>query len=302
MISFENVRKFILSDVTVHIPKGVTVGVIGPSGAGKTTLLKLACGLLAREAGRVRTFSVNPVKNKKQLAPKLRAYFSDIPLFQGEDTVLGQFQMLQSLYRQEKGNYWEEYRALAALFSFADDEKTRVKQLSLGQKRRVELASLLMGDAALFLFDEPTNGLDESGREAFWQQLREKKEAGATILISSHNMAEIEALCDRILLLDAGKLLYYGDRENLLKRYAPINCLAVQFQGAIPDMEDLPLQKYRIENDILKLRYNANHISAAEIMQKILEQTTVLSVNTIRPELTDVLIQRKENRGYESDD
>lgn len=302
MISFENVRKFILSDVTVHIPKGVTVGVIGPSGAGKTTLLKLACGLLESEAGSVRIFSKNPVKNKRKLSPKLRAYFSDIPLFQGEDTVLGQFQVLQSVYRQEKEKYWEEYGKLSALFSFADYEKARVKQLSLGQRRRVELASLFLGDAELFLLDEPTGGLDEPGKEVFRQQVCGKKEAGATILISSHNMAEIEALCDRILLLDAGKLRYYGDRENLLKRYAPINCLEVQFQGALPDMEDLPLLKYSMENDILKLYYNANHISAAEIMQKILEQTTVLSVNIIRPELTDVLIQRKENREYESDD
>ncbi len=302
MISFENVSKFVLSDMTVHVPKGVTVGVIGASGAGKTTMLKLACGLLACEEGNVNTFHMNPVKNRKKLATMLRVYFSDIPLFEGEDTVLNQFQMLQYIYGYKRKSYWENYQMLSELFAFGDSENMRIKELSLGQRKRVELASVLFGDAGLFLLDEPTNGLDEIGKEAFWKQLKGKKEAGATILLSSHNMAEIEYLCDRILLLDQGRILYYGDKERLMKHYAPINCLEMQYEGVIPDMEDLALIKYSVDDDILRLYYNSNYISAAEIMKKILEQTRILYLNIIRPELTDVIMQRKESKEYASND
>lgn len=302
MISFENVNKFILTDVNLHIPKGVVVGVIGASGAGKTTLLKLACGLLDCSAGNVWTFHKNPVKNRRQLASCLRAYFSDIPLFQGDDTVCNQFQVFQAVYRLEQAAYWEAYKVLAEQFRFTEYERKQITQLSLGQRRRVELAAMLLGNAELFVFDEPTNGLDERGKGVFWQQLKRKKEDGATILVSSHNMAEVEYLCDRILLLDQGRILYYGDRERLMKRYAPINGIELQFKGGIPDMDDLPLIKYSIDDNILKLQYNSNHISAAEIVKKILDQTTISRIRTIRPELADVIIQRKENMKYESYD
>lgn len=301
MISFENVNKFILSDVSVHIPKGVTVGIIGASGAGKTTLLKLACGLLACDSGKVWTFHKDPVKERKEITPRLRAYFSHMPLFQAEDTVLKQFEMLQTVYGQEKETYWKAYRKLAEQFRFAEYEDTQVKQLSVGQKRRVELAFMMLGKPELLLFDEPTNGLDARGKEVFWQQVKAHKEAGATILISSHNMVEIQSLCDRILLLDQGRILYYGNQDRLMRSFAPINGMELQFQGRLPDMEDLPLMKYSIDNDILKLQYNSNHISAAEIVKKILEQTTIRHIETIRPELADVMIQRKENMEDESD-
>lgn len=161
--------------------------------------------------------------------------------------------------------------------------------MSTGQRRRVELAALLMGDTDLLLLDEPTNGMDEQGKRAFWEEICRKKEAGTTILFSSHNMAEIGQTCDRILLLDKGNVCYYGDREGLLNRYAPVNQIDIQFSGVIPDMEDLPLLRYSLENDRLRLSYNANHITAAEITKRILEQTSIIRISVTRHDLADVI-------------
>ena len=208
MVSFQNAGKFILSGVDVQIPEGVAVGVIGASGAGKTTLLKLACGLLECENGIVRTMGKDPVRYRREISGNLRAYFSEHFYFDGEDTVLHQFQLLsflsqQSHYSQQSINsndsaerelYWKEYKMLADLFQISDYEGKRLSQLSLGQRRRVELASVLLGNARLLVLDEPTNGLDGQGREAFWKQLGQKKESGVTILLSSHNMQEIGQL------------------------------------------------------------------------------------------------------------
>lgn len=294
MISIQNVSKFILSDVNVYIPKGVVVGLIGSSGAGKTTLLKLACGLLESEKGSVKTFGMNPVKERKKLSLKMRSYFSDRFFFQGDDTVIEQFRLLQNVYCMNQEKYWDEYHLLAERLKFSEYEGKRVDRLSLGERRRAELAFMLMGNQELLLFDEPTNGLDELGKLAFWEQIEKKKKEGATILISSHNMTEVQQLCDRILLIDEGKILYYGDGEQLMRRYAPINQIEVRYTGMIPDMDDLPLLRYSIEGDFLKLEYNSNHVSAAEIMQRIMEQTPIVRVNIIRQNLADVILRRKE--------
>lgn len=289
MIYFQKACRYILSDVDLYIPEGVVAGVIGASGAGKTTLLKLACGLLECEHGMVRTMGRDPVRDRKKLVTDLRAYFSEYYYFRQEDTVRSQFRLMETVYRMDREKSRKEYQRLAERFLFSGYVDKRVSQLSMGQRRRVELAAVLMGDAKLLLFDEPVNGLDERGKRVFWEELERKKAAGTTVFLSSHNMTEVDRVCDRILLLEAGKVLYYGDREGLMCRYAPVNQMELQFEGSLPDMEDLPLLKYEIENNTLRLFFNANHITAAEITQRIQEQTHIVRINIVRQDLTDVI-------------
>lgn len=289
MVYFQKAGRYILKDVDLYIPKGVAVGVIGASGAGKTTLLKLACGLLACEHGTIHTLGMDPVSERRKLVTDLRAYFSEYYLFQREDTVKSQFRLMETVYRMDRDYFRKEYKRLEGKFCLSGYVDKRVSELSMGQRRRVELAAILMGEAKLLLLDEPAIGLDERGKRAFWKELQRKKEAGATVLISSHNMAEIEQVCDRILLLGKGKVLYYGDREGLMCRYAPVNRMEIQFEGRIPDMEDLPLLGYGIEDDTLHLSYHADLVTAAEITQRILEQTSIARINIVRQDLTDVI-------------
>lgn len=182
MICFQNAGKFVLKDIELHIPAGVAVGIIGASGAGKTTLLKLVSGLLESDMGLVRTMGKNPVKERRQLSTCLRAYFAEHIYFQEEETVRCQFQLMEALYPCDRDMFLKEYRMLERQFHFAEYVDKLVKQLSLGQRRRVELAAVLIGEFGLYLFDEPVNGLDEQGKRVFWKQLQRKKESGATIL------------------------------------------------------------------------------------------------------------------------
>lgn len=294
MVSFEKVSKFILSDISLHIPAGTIAGVIGASGAGKTTLLRLACGLLTCGQGRVRTFSVDPVKNRRQIAADVRVFFSDALVFPEDSTILYEFEKLCFLYKRKAEEFWKSYGVLAGQMRFKEYEETPIGQLSLGQRRRAELAAALIGDCRLILLDEPTVGIDELGKEIFWKLLVRKKESGAAVMIVSSNMTEVEQLCDRMILLDEGHLLYYGDRERLMKKYAPIHEMTILFQGTIPDVEDLPMIKYSLSDHTLRLSYDSNMISAAEIARHFMEQTTILHIDIKRPELEDVIMRRKE--------
>ncbi|MBQ9767838.1 MAG: ATP-binding cassette domain-containing protein [Lachnospiraceae bacterium] len=289
MICFEQVSKFILSDVSIHIPEGSSVGLIGASGAGKTTFLKLACGLLLPDKGYVHTLRKAPVKHRSELSSDLSAMLNDIPVFQEYSSVESSFRDLQIAYGMSEANFTKEYNTLSETLGFRSFEKHAVKDLSLGQRRRAELGALLLPHPKLLLLDEPTIGLDQNAKEALRELLAERQKEGMTLVISSHDMVEISALCERIALLDHGTLTYYGDKELLLKRFAPMDALEVTFSGRLPDLEDLPLARYSLNQNKLTVTYNSNHVTSAEVLHHILKQTSLVSVTTHKSELADVI-------------
>ena len=289
MICFEQVSKFILSSVSIHIPEGSSVGLIGASGAGKTTLLKLACGLLLPDKGNVHTLRKDPVKYRSKLSSDLSAMLNDIPVFQEYNSVESNFRDLQIAYGMSEETFSKEYDALSKALGFRSFEKHAVKDLSLGQRRRGELGALLLPHPKLLLLDEPTIGLDQNAKEALRRLLIDRQKEGMTLVISSHDMGEISALCERIALLDHGTLTYYGDKELLLKRFAPMDTLEVTFSGRLPDLEDLPLTRYSLVQNKLTLTYNSNHVTSAEVLHHILKQTSLVSVTTHKSELADVI-------------
>lgn len=289
MIFFEHVSKFILSDISVHIPQGAAVGLIGPSGCGKTTFLKLVCGLLRPMEGCVHTMRLVPDRNRRKLGTATGVFFADIPFFQETDTVESNFRDIKIFRRIEDAVFDREYAALADRLDFGSFAKEPVRQLSLGQRRRAELGAVLLARPRLLLLDEATEGLDQTAKDSLRELLRQRQEEGTTLVISSHNMEEISALCDRIILLDHGTLRYYGDRELLLKHFAPVEEMEICFSGKLPDLEDLPIARYALRQNKLKLTYNSNYVTSAELLGHILAQTTVTAVTTRKSGLAEAI-------------
>ena len=296
MISFENVSKWTLSDVSIHIPRGKTVGLIGASGAGKTTFIKLACGLLEASGGSVYTMGLRPVKEQKKLGRNMSALFTDVPFLEKEDTVAGNFEALRRIYHIKAEDFRADYWELSERLGFTDLIDRKVQELSLGQRRRAEIGAALIQRPGLLLLDEPTSGLDEDAKQNFYELIKEREREGVTILLTSHNMAEISKVCSRIALLDQGKLLYYGTEEQLKKRFAPIDTMSLELEGRLPDLEDLPLVRYVVEEDKLTLSYNANYVTAAEILKLITQQTVVKEVKIRKPDLSDIILCLKDKK------
>lgn len=289
MVIFQNVSKFILSNVNVHIPKGSIVGIIGASGAGKTTLLKLACGLLEPREGMVYTMRKPAVKAKREIAAEIGVLFADIPVFQAESTLENSFSERKWAYGMKEEEFQAAYESLGRRLGYLDYQDVSPKALSLGQRRRAELGAVLLHSPKLIILDEPGIGLDRNARTALRELLEERKREGATILTSSHDMEEISALCDRILLLDGGHSIFYGARELLLKKYAPMDVCELVFEGKCPDFGDLPIENYCIDHEHLTFSYDSNHISAAEILAHIVPQTKILSVQVKKAGLADTI-------------
>ncbi|MDY5871513.1 MAG: ABC transporter ATP-binding protein [Lachnospiraceae bacterium] len=295
MIIFENVSKFILNSVSIHVPQGETVGLIGASGAGKTTFLKLACGLLKPSNGRIYTMGLKPALEQKELCRGLGVLFADIPVLQKEDTVVGNFELLRSIYQINKDRFDQDYHELSDRLGFVLLSDRPVRDLSLGQRRRVEIGAVLIHRPGLLLLDEPTAGLDENAKQAFYELIRERRREGLTTILTSHDMEEISKLCSRIALLDQGKLLYYGTEEQIKKRFTPMDTMQLEVEGRLPDLEDLPLVRYTVDENRLSLSYDSNCVTAAEIVKLVVQQTVIKKMKIRKPELADVIVRLKTN-------
>lgn len=293
MIILENVSKFVISDISLYIPQGECVGIIGASGAGKTTLLKLISGLLEADCGYIRTIGKNPVMEKGRYKRDLSVFLTELSNLERYDSVRKNLEMISSIYRIPKREFQKEYDKLLTRLDFADYQYERVEALSLGQRMRVELAAALLIQPKLLILDEPDIGLDENGKVQLWEMLEERRKEGMTIVVSSHNLSEISRRCSRIVLLEKGKLLFYGTERRLRSKLASVDTMKLKIHGRLPDLEDLPLQKYKINNDTLYLSYDSNYLSAAEIMGLVIKQTQVAEVQVEKPNLTDIIMQLK---------
>lgn len=297
MIVLEKVNKFILQDISIYIPKGEIIGLLGPSGAGKTTFLKLASGLLEPEKGYVRVMGKEPVQNDF-LKRKRVAFFAETPFLCRGDTVKESFRELKAVYHLSEAGFWRGYRELADRLDFGKFEEERLSALSLGQRMRAELGAALLLRPELLLLDEPTVGLDANGKAALREILLESVSEGRTVLITSHDIAEISKLCNRIAVLNEGKLVYYGSEERLQKCVVPVETMTVRLSGRYPDLEDLPLTSYFLDGDKLVLHYNSSYITAAEILRLLLSQTEIAEVKISKPGLEHIILELEMEENY----
>lgn len=293
MINIDNVSKYGLNNISINIPKGEAVGLIGASGAGKTTIIKLACGILAPDGGRVYTLGKNPVVNRRLYKNSVSTFITGVPLLDRNDTVLQGFELIRNMYGIEKAEFNRRYNELSERLDFGKYENQISKNLSVGQRMRAELGAALIYEPKLLMLDEPNVGLDENGKAVLYELLNERRKNGMTVLMTSHDMVGISKTCSRIALLDNGRLVFYGSGDNLRSRYAPIDVMTIKLTGNIPDFEDLPLNKYSVHDNIITLSYNSNLITSAEILKLVLRQTSVSKVSIRKPGLESIISQLK---------
>lgn len=287
MIICDKVSKFVLHDIDLHIPRGTTVGILGASGAGKTTFFKLISGLLQPDSGTVRTLRLNPVIKHGELSYRISVLFADVPLYDERFSILDCLDQMKTIYGMKDTEFSERLNYVSEVLGFADILNSKIKSLSLGQRRRAELGLAFIREADLYIFDEPCIGLDQNGKTAFYRLVEEQKSCGKTILISSHSMEDISTLADRILLLDKGSLAFYGSRQEFYKRLAPMEESFIEFQGQLPDISDLEVERYFVEKDRMTVLFNSNHVSSKELLERVASTAKIKSVSIRKADLAE---------------
>lgn len=278
-----------LKDVSFHIPGGEVVGIIGASGAGKTTLFKLICGLLMTTSGEVTVMEKDPLKQRNEIRRYISTLFADSGILSLCDTVETNLKMVKNVFRRKDSSFWGEVEGLCEQFKVQEYRQTIVKELSCGIKRRVELICLFLQEAKIMVFDEPFVGLDAEGKKIYEEEIEKRRKRGITILIASHNVDEIERICTRFILMKKGTVEFYGNKRRLLRKYTPVDVLKISYRCGIPDLQDLPIQSYFIENQTISILYNTNKVTAAEIVQVLLGSICIVELSVKKPSLDEVI-------------
>ncbi|UXR82406.1 ABC transporter ATP-binding protein [Staphylococcus sp. IVB6214] len=205
----------VVQDLNIQIPEGTICGFLGPNGSGKTTTIRMLLGLAKPTEGHVKIFNM-PLENHKQDILNQVGALVDSPSFYDHLTGYENLKIMQYVHHNSDKTI-EEVLGIVELTHAANK---KVKDYSLGMKQRLGIAIALMNDPKLIILDEPTNGLDPSGIKKMRELLMKLvKDRGISIIVSSHNLFEIEQMCRYVCVINKGQLLYQGDMHTLLEKY-----------------------------------------------------------------------------------
>ncbi|ASA19738.1 ABC transporter [Paenibacillus donghaensis] len=232
-----------LGGIGFKIAEGELVGYIGPNGAGKSTTVKVMSGILTPDSGECTIMGKVPWKNRVEHVSRIGVVFGQRSQLWWDVPVADSFDVLRDIYAIPLGDYKTRLTELTATLGVEALLKTPVRQLSLGQRMRCELVAALLHRPSILFLDEPTIGLDAVSKLALRSFLKEEnRQYGVTMVLTTHDMDDIEALCERVMVIGHGQLLYDGRLDGLQEKYAPEVIMKVNTDAMIAAMyNDLSL-------------------------------------------------------------
>ncbi len=224
--------------ISFRVPRGEMVGYIGPNGAGKSTTIKMLTGILTPSGGRIRVAGVDPSRERTKLALRIGVVFGQRTSLWWDLPLRDSYRLVHRMYRIPDARYRENLERCVELLQLGDLLDTPVRQLSLGQRMRGDIAAALLHDPEVLYLDEPTIGLDVVSKAKVRGFLRElNAERGTTVLLTTHDLTDIEQLCERVMVIDHGRLVYDGSLAGLHGIGGSERTLVVDLERELPAIE-----------------------------------------------------------------
>ncbi len=286
-----------LDGVSFTIEPGELVGYIGPNGAGKSTTIKVLAGILVPDAGRCEVLGRVPWRERIPTVRQLGVVFGQRTQLWWDLPVIESFDLLREIYRVPAADYRRRRDELVSLLDLAPLLDTPVRQLSLGQRMRGDLAAALLHSPALLYLDEPTIGLDAVSKLAVRDFIRRlNRDHRVTVILTTHDMDDIEALCARVLLIGQGRILFDGALEKLRARVSAGRRLIVDLADGEEGVEDPQAQVVSRDGGRVCLRFDPSQVTAAELIRRLTEKHAVRDLFVENPPIEEVIahIYREE--------
>ena len=279
LFSRETERIQALQDVSFAIQDGEMVGYIGPNGAGKSTTIKILCGILTPDAGSCLIDGRTPWKERVAHVHDIGVVFGQRSQLWWDVPVIDSFELIRDIYKVEPKRFADNLEELSSLLGLDELLKTPARSLSLGQRMRCELAGSLLHQPRTLFLDEPTIGLDAVSKLAVRQFIKKKNvERGTTVILTTHDMQDIEALTERILLIGKGRILLDGSLEQLRRRSSERKTLVVAYGGSAPAMsEGMTLAEAREGRLVIAL--DPSVLPVSEAIARLAAQTELTDVS-----------------------
>ena len=279
-----------VDDLSFSIAAGTVCGYIGPNGAGKSTTVKMLTGILVPSAGRISVAGMEPSRQRIKLARRIGVMFGQRVQLWWDLPLIDSFELLRHIYRVPADRFRANLARFRELLELDPFLQTPVRQLSLGQRVRGELSAVMLHDPEIIFLDEPTIGLDVVAKERVREFLTEvNRERGVTVLLTTHDLADIERLCNRILMIDHGRLIYDGTVEELLARYGGERTLVVDLEEPAPPLEIPGARVVRVDGPRQWLRFRRDEASAAQLTAAVAQRAPLVDLAIEETDIEEVV-------------
>jgi len=292
LFSRETVSKEAVRDISFDIGPGEFVGYIGPNGAGKSTTIKMLTGILHPTSGEVRLDGMNPHQDRRRTVGRLGVVFGQRSQLWWDLPVKDSYDILAEMYGVRTEDKKKRLSQFAELLDLESFWATPVRKLSLGQRMRADLAASMLHDPELLFLDEPTIGLDVNAKRNIRQFLRTlNEEFGKTILLTTHDMDDIEQLCSRVMVINHGQLTYDGSIPSLRDTIGLPTLIRVTYRGSylMPDTIPTAIQITGVEGQIVTVEVNRKEWSTMDILKQLEQWGEIEDVEMKEPDFEDII-------------
>jgi ABC-2 type transport system ATP-binding protein len=281
-----------VADVTLTVAPGEAVGFLGPNGAGKSTTIKMLTGVLVPTAGRATVCGLDPVRERRELAKRIGVVFGQRSQLWWDLPLADSFDLHAAIHRVPPVRYRERLEECVELLDMAGFLGTPVRQLSLGQRMRGEVTAALLHSPSLLVLDEPTIGLDLASKERLRSFLSAVNARGdVTLLLTTHDLPDVERLCRRVVVIDQGRVLVDDDLATLRRRFAGNRALVVELAEPAPPLLGLDgVVDVAVEAQGLRQRLEFTAATtAAELIAAVAQQVELRDVAVDEPSIEDLV-------------
>jgi len=276
-------------DLSFQIGAGEMIGYIGPNGAGKSTTIKMLTGILVPTSGHLRVAGLEPSRERTHLARRIGVVFGQRTTLWWDLPLRDSFELLQKIYRVDPARHRRTLQEYVDLLDLGDLLDTPVRQLSLGQRMRGDITAALLHEPEILYLDEPTIGLDVISKGRLREFLRMlNAERGTTLMLTTHDLQDIEALCDRVIVIDHGTAVFDGALDELQRRGESRRTLVVDLVDEAPPIAVTGARTHRVEGPRQWLSFPAGE-SAAPIVAAVAASYDVADLSIQEPDIEDVI-------------
>ncbi len=272
--------------INLSVERGEFIGYIGPNGAGKSTTIKMLTGILMPTSGEITANGFRPYQDRTRYTKGIGVVFGQRTQLWWDIAVIESFKLLRRIYDVTEEDFNERMKMFRTLLDLDEFLHSPVRKLSLGQRMRCDIAAALLHYPPILFLDEPTIGLDLVAKDRIREFLKEiNRTMNTTILLTTHDLSDIEELCRRIVIIDHGRLIYDGTLEGLRHRLGRINQINVHLEdrrGALSLDQVFAagngIQWEHLDELTYRVRYNREQVSSAEIIRKIVNEVPVRDI------------------------
>ncbi len=262
------------------VEKGEILGYLGPNGAGKSTMIKLLTGILYPDTGKIEVMGFEPFKDREKYVQNIGVVFGQKSTLDWNLPAVDSFNLSRAVYQIPKKDFDKRLKELSEALDVEKVSKTLVRNMSLGERMKCEFINAMLHNPKILFLDEPTIGLDIVAKEKIRGLIKKaSREYGTTIILTTHDIDDVEALCDRIIIIDKGIHAYEGSIETLKKNFVTYKDLTIEFDRKVGEIKIKGCEVIEHDGFRAKIRIDTKKTNTSFVIKKLLEKYPLIDIN-----------------------